>query len=98
MREPVIGVFGWGHVHERDLRSSRFDGGAATGHARQRLAAERSTKVTKENEQHGAALLHLVQWRRQLYAVVTAVCAHRSSFRASSLKRRMPSLNFSTAI
>jgi hypothetical protein len=47
-------------VDERNLRSSRFDGRAAVRHTRQRLAAEGSAKVAEKNEQHRAALLHLL--------------------------------------
>jgi hypothetical protein len=53
-------------MHERHLRSSRFDGAAALGHCRQRLAAERSTEVAQEDQQHRAALLHLLQRERQI--------------------------------
>jgi hypothetical protein len=61
VRKPTIGFLWCRHVHERHLRSCRFDGGAADSHARQRFAAERSTEVTEKNEQHGAVLLHLAQ-------------------------------------
>jgi hypothetical protein len=38
-------------VHERDLRSSGFDGRAMPRHAGQRLPAERSAKVPQEDQQ-----------------------------------------------
>jgi hypothetical protein len=71
-------------VHERDPRSSGFDGGAVTGHGRQRFAAERSTEMTQEDQQQRMLLLHRIERRGETYAVVTAVCAHCSSLRASS--------------
>jgi hypothetical protein len=47
-------------VHERHLRSSRFDCLATTRDNGQRFAAERSPKVTQEDQQQRTAFLHLL--------------------------------------
>ena len=44
--EPAIGFFRRRHVHERDLRSPRFDGGALAGDVSQRFATKRSPEMT----------------------------------------------------
>jgi hypothetical protein len=71
-------------VHERDLRS---EGVKIRAHARdipERLAAEGSAEVAKESQQQRAAIRERAKGGGYHYAVVTAVCAHFSSLRASS--------------
>jgi hypothetical protein len=53
-------------VHERHLRSQRFDGRAIACDIGERLATERSPEVAQEDQQDGALLLPLAQvgWQR----------------------------------
>jgi hypothetical protein len=82
--EPSIRFFRLLHVHERHLRSKRKK---ICAHARdvfERLATERSPEVAEEDQQQRPAIRERANRGRHRYAVVTAVCAHFSSLRASS--------------
>jgi hypothetical protein len=59
-------------VDERQLRSGGLDGGTVASDGRQRCPAERSTKVTQENQEHRRALLHFSQRRRKRHQAMFA--------------------------
>jgi hypothetical protein len=63
--EPAIGFFRRRHVHERDLRSRRLDGRTITSDVGQRFAAEGSTEMAQEDQQHRSVRLHRAKWLRQ---------------------------------
>lgn len=63
--EPAIGLFRRRHVHERDLRSPRLDGRTITSDVGQRFAAEGSTEMAQEDQQHRSVRLHRAKWLRQ---------------------------------
>ena len=82
--EPAVRLGRRLHVNERDLRSERTQIRTDTCDVRERLTAERSTEVAKEDEQQRAAIRQRPNRARHLYFVTTADCAHFSSLRASS--------------
>lgn len=65
LRKPAIGVFRRRHVHERDLRSRRLDGRTITSDVGQRFAAEGSTEMAQEDQEHRSVRLHRAKWLRQ---------------------------------
>jgi hypothetical protein len=82
--EPLIGFGGRLHVHERNLRSGRFNRSTKTRHIFDRLTTKRSAEMTQEDQQQRRAIGQLPHLGRDLHAAATADCAHFSSFRASS--------------
>jgi hypothetical protein len=71
-------------VHERHLRSSRSDGRTIARDVGQRFATERSPEVPQKNQEQWRLIGHAAERLWQRHAVVTALCAHASSLRASS--------------
>lgn len=55
-REKLRGLRFTSHMHERQLRSGRFDVAAFGGDIRKRFAAERSAKVAKKDHKDGVLL------------------------------------------
>jgi hypothetical protein len=71
-------------VHERDLRSCRFNRGAKMRDILHRFATERSPEVTQKDQKKRRTIRQRPDVRRNGHAVATAELAHFSSFRASS--------------
>jgi hypothetical protein len=108
-REPGIGLFRGGRMHERQLRSGRRDGRPRRGDIGQRLATEGSAERTQEHDEGRAGgretgerrrrrIRDLGRPRRLSVRTHVSPSTHFSSCRASASNLRMPSDNFSTAI
>ena len=82
--EPLIGFGGRLHVHERNLRSGRFNRSTETRHIFDRLTTKRSTEMAQEDQEQRRAIGQLPYFGWDVHAAATADSAHFSSFRASS--------------
>jgi hypothetical protein len=62
--KPLVRFLGRLHVHERNLRSGRCDGGAETRNVFHRLATEGSAEVTEEDQKNRSPIREFADRRR----------------------------------